>query len=246
MWKGPTLTHHCKTKCCFIIFISYCFFLVPHSYIFFALNYVILVLSRAVWHVVFQIQPWFTGKFWGLNFMALLVFSLHPSPLTYFFQQGKNYYNWQDFPYYGSRVRFRVLNPMRTSHIQRRHLSTGHIFSTQLLSTDGTSKWMKYWMPVMIMSYISYQIESDNSKSIRTIMEEKPEFHPLEDTFAAMKEKGQKSTSGLLFRLWWRDKVEPIGNYNYRTSINTVLWSQRTLRKCPSWVFLTFTLLSVS
>lgn len=89
-------------------------------------------------------------------------------------------------------------------------------------------------MSVMIMSYISYQIESDNSKSIRTIVEEQPEFHPLEDTFAAMKGKGQKSTSGLLFRLWWRDKVEPIGNYNYRTSINTVLWSQRTLRKCPS------------
>ena len=38
-------------------------------------------------------------------------------------------------------------------------------------------------------------------------MEEKPEFYLLEEAFAAVKEKGQKSASGLLFRLWWRDKV---------------------------------------
>lgn len=38
-------------------------------------------------------------------------------------------------------------------------------------------------------------------------MEEQPEFHLIEDACAAVKEKGQKSASGLLFRLWWRDKV---------------------------------------
>lgn len=40
------------------------------------------------------------------------------------------------------------------------------------------------------------------------IMEEQPEFNLLQDAFAAVKLKGQKSASGLFFKLWWRDKVK--------------------------------------
>lgn len=66
------------------------------------------------------------------------------------FGKAKTNYNWQGFPYYGPRMRFRVLNPIRTLDIQRLNLS---IFSTQLLFTDWTSKWMKYWTSVTIVSY---------------------------------------------------------------------------------------------